>query len=279
VSLRGLILCLPGRPESICEEGANLSRHELSEVSNNLFIAIAGNIGSGKTTLTSLLTKHFGWVPHYESVEDNPYLADFYDDMDRWSFHLQVFFLTRRYEAHMSIINGSESCIQDRTIYEDANIFARNLFENGQLTDRDYQTYLRAYHRFVEKLPAPDLMIYLRKEVDTLKDRISMRGRSYETNIPDKYLIDLNRYYDEWIAQYDFGKVLVIESDHLDFLNNSNHFSYLCDRILESVDQKDMFNYKGGSAEDPVFPDSSRSRNHLKIVKGSSEQNFPTLNP
>jgi len=212
--------------------------------SNKVFVAIAGNIGSGKTTLTRLLAERFKWTPHFESVQDNPYLEHFYEDMYRWSFNLQIFFLNKRFKAHQSIINGKQSSIQDRSIYEDANIFARNLYEGGQLSQRDYDNYLAIYDTLVEFLPPPDLVIYLKKDLITLKERIAMRGRDYEANIPDEYLSNLNRYYDEWIGSYQSGQLLVIPSDEMDFLHNSEHFNGLCQQILEVMDQKDIFGYQ-----------------------------------
>jgi len=155
---------------------------------NKKFVAIAGNIGSGKSSLTTMLADRFGWKPYFESVEDNPYLADFYDDMKRWSFHLQIYFLSHRFTSHKQIVESSESVIQDRSIYEDAEIFARNLFDIGNMDQRDYTNYVALYHVMMEYLQAPDLMIYLRANVDTLKAQIAKRGRSYEQGISSEYL-------------------------------------------------------------------------------------------
>lgn len=208
---------------------------------SKIFVAIAGNIGTGKTTLAQLLAKRFGWEAHYEAVLDNPYLADFYTDMQRWSFPLQIFFLNNRFRAHQGITSGSNSAIQDRSIYEDANIFARNLFEQGMMERRDYQNYLELYTVMCQYLTPPDLVIYLRKSLPKLKSNIAKRGRDYERSIPDDYLVNLNRYYDDWMETYDLGKKLVVDSDDLDMLNNSKHFDKLCESIVDQLDQKDFF--------------------------------------
>ena len=206
-----------------------------------IFVAVAGNIGTGKTTLTEKLSAHFQWKPHYESVSDNPYLTDFYGDMKRWSFPLQIYFMTHRVKAHQAITDGSASAIQDRTIYEDANIFARNLFEQGLLESRDYHNYLDVYHVVTEPLRAPDLMIYLQKSLPRLKEQIKKRGRDYEQDMPIDYLFNLNRYYDDWIGNYKIGKKLVIESDSLDFVTNPEDFEFICKQVEESLDQQDLF--------------------------------------
>lgn len=206
-----------------------------------LFVVVAGNIGTGKTTLTQMLSKHFKWEPHFESVANNPYLADFYGDMGRWSFPLQVFFLNQRFKAHQRISSGLNSSIQDRSIYEDANIFARNLREQKIMEGRDYDNYLDLYNTMCEYLDPPDLVIYLRKSLPNLKAQIQKRGRDFERNIPDDYLLNLNRYYDEWMSSYDMGKKLIIESDDLDFVQNSTHFKAITDRIVGVLDQRELF--------------------------------------
>jgi deoxyadenosine/deoxycytidine kinase len=206
-----------------------------------IFIAVAGNIGTGKTTLSRMLSERFGWTAHFEAVADNPYLADFYKDMARWSFPLQIFFLNNRFKAHQNITQGTNSAIQDRSIYEDANIFARNLFEAGSMEERDYRNYLELYNVMCSYLTPPDLVIYLRKSLPKLKERIAMRGRDYEKNIPDEYLINLNRYYDDWMARYQLGKKLIIDSDDIDFLHDKSHFDGVTQQILSALDQRDLF--------------------------------------
>lgn len=206
-----------------------------------IFIAVAGNIGTGKTTLTQMLADHFKWEAHFESVSDNPYLVDFYGDMKRWSFPLQIYFMTHRTKAHHTITEGSNSAMQDRTIYEDANIFARNLFEQGLMEERDYLNYLEVYRVVTSALQPPDLMIYLRKSLPRLKEQILKRGRDYEQDMPADYLANLNRYYDDWIGKYDIGKKMVIESDELDFVSSPEDFKKICDQVLNSLEQRDLF--------------------------------------
>jgi deoxyadenosine/deoxycytidine kinase len=185
-----------------------------------VFIAVAGNIGSGKSSLTRLLSEQFRWTPFFESVEDNPYLNDFYADMKRWSFNLQVYFLSNRFRSHKAIAEGPKSVILDRVIYEDAEIFARNLFEIGNMLERDYRNYVALYDVMTEYLRPPDLLIYLRANVDTLMKQIALRGRDFEQSIKREYLEQLNRHYETWIANYKRGPLLTVESDSLDFVNN-----------------------------------------------------------
>jgi deoxyadenosine/deoxycytidine kinase len=210
-------------------------------MSGKLFIAIAGNIGTGKTTLTTMLANHYGWKPHFESVADNPYLKDFYADMARWSFPLQIYFLNHRYRVHREIASGHNSSIQDRSIYEDSHIFARNLFESGKMEERDYKNYQELYSEMIKHLTPPDLMIYMRKSVPRLVEQIKRRGRDYEMNIPVDYLTCLNSYYDEWIGGYREGKLLVIDSNDMDFVANPEHFDHIAKQILEKLDQKELF--------------------------------------
>jgi deoxyadenosine/deoxycytidine kinase len=209
--------------------------------SSKIFVAVAGNIGTGKTTLTNMLSDRYGWHPHYEVVADNPYLADFYDNMSRWSFPIQIFFLNTRFKAHKKIIEGTNSAIQDRSIYEDANIFARNLFESGHMEKRDYHNYLDIYNEMCQHLTPPDLLIYLRKSLPKLKSNITQRGRDYEVKISDGYLDNLNRYYDEWIEHYRTGKVLVVDSDGLDFVRRPEDFDKVGNMIFQELDQKELF--------------------------------------
>ena len=180
-------------------------------------IAIAGNIGAGKTTLTTQLGKHFGWEVNYESTDNNPYLSDFYLDMQRWSFNLQVYFLHNRYAQILNIHRGDKVVVQDRTSYEDAYIFAPNLHDMGLMASRDYENYLSLFHTMTSQIKAPDLLIYLRASIPTLVDHIQTRGRDYEGNMSLDYLRRLNDRYDNWIGQYKEGNLLVINADEVDF--------------------------------------------------------------
>jgi deoxyadenosine/deoxycytidine kinase len=215
----------------------------LASPANPMFVVVAGNIGSGKTTLTKKLSERLGWKPHFESVQDNPYLADFYSDMSRWSFPLQVYFLNHRFNTHKLIETLPASSIQDRSIYEDANIFARSLYDQGKLDKRDYENYRNLYESMIQFLNPPTLMIFLRRSVPKLQERIKQRGRDYEQAIPVEYLTSLNNYYDDWYSNYNLGKSLIVDTDELDFLENEDHFDRLVKRIWDSIDQKDMFFY------------------------------------
>ncbi|MCO4753614.1 MAG: deoxynucleoside kinase [Bacteriovoracaceae bacterium] len=219
----------------------NNAYKQLSSGDNRHFVVVAGNIGSGKTTLTKKLSTRLGWKPFYESVQDNPYLADFYDDMGRWSFPLQVYFLNHRFNTHKAIEGGLASSVQDRSIYEDANIFARALFEQGDLDARDYENYCQLYESMIQYLSPPTLMIFLKRSVPKLQERIQLRGRDYEQAIPVDYLTKLNQYYDDWYDNYDLGKSLVVDTDDLDFLENEEHFDKLVQKIHDSIDQQEMF--------------------------------------
>jgi deoxyadenosine/deoxycytidine kinase len=219
----------------------NNAYKELSSGSNKMFVVVAGNIGGGKTTLTKKLSERLNWKPYYESVQDNPYLADFYDNMSRWSFPLQVYFLNHRFNTHKLIESSNGSSVQDRSIYEDANIFARALYEQGDLDKRDYENYRGLYESMISYLSAPTLMIFLKRSVPKLLERIQMRGRDYEQTIPVDYLTKLNHYYDEWYNSYDLGKSLIVDTDDLDFLENEDHFDRLVQRIHDSIDQQEMF--------------------------------------
>jgi deoxyadenosine/deoxycytidine kinase len=185
------------------------------------FIAIAGNIGAGKSTLTKLLSELFGWQPFFEADAENPYLADFYADMKRWSFHSQVFYLGKRLEHHRQLVDHPTSVVQDRTVYEDAEIFARNLYIQGSMSERDYDAYRSLYHAISSFLPAPNLVIYLRANVPSLLRHIQRRGRDYERNIAPEYLQQLNDLYEDWIARWTTSPVLCIEMDELDFQHNT----------------------------------------------------------
>ena len=186
-----------------------------------MHIAIAGNIGSGKTTLTKLLAEHYKWKAHYENIDDNPYLIDFYNDMQRWSFNLQIFFLKSRFKQIIKILKDGDNIVQDRTIYEDAKIFAPNLHAMGLMATRDFECYLSLFSLMTNLIKAPDLLIYLRASVPTLLNQIQIRGRDYENSIRPDYLNQLNERYEAWISHYDIGKVLIIDVDQMDFANNN----------------------------------------------------------
>lgn len=191
------------------------------KVPNIKHVAIAGNIGAGKTTLCKLLAKHFGWEVHFEDTEENPYLSDFYLDMKRWAFNLQIYFLNSRYRQVLEIQNGDRTVIQDRTIYEDAYIFAPNLYEMGLMPKRDFDNYFSLFQLMSQHVNPPDLLIYLRSSIPTLVDHIEKRGRDYESSMSIEYLKRLNDRYDKWIATYDIGNLLIIDVDDIDFENNA----------------------------------------------------------
>lgn len=194
-------------------------------------IALAGNIGAGKTTLTEMLARNFGWDPHYENTENNPYLSDFYMDMRRWSFNLQIFFLSSRYQQILRIQEGNRTVIQDRTIYEDAFIFAPNLSDMGLMERRDFENYSILFESIASQLKAPDLLIYLRASIPTLVEHIQMRGRDYEGNISIDYLKRLNERYENWISGYKAGPLLIINSDQFDFFHNQEHASHVFEMV------------------------------------------------
>ena len=194
-------------------------------------IAVAGNIGAGKTTLTELLSKHYKWIPHFEDVEHNPYLNDFYEDMPRWSFQLQIYFLNSRLNQLMEIRNGSETVIQDRTIYEDAYIFAPNLHEMGLMSKRDFDNYAKFFSTLKTMVQPPDLLIYLQASVPTLVGQIQNRGREYEENIRLDYLKRLNEYYNKWIEGYKEGPLLIINVDDNRFNKDEEHLGSIIGKI------------------------------------------------
>ncbi|MGC8904611.1 deoxynucleoside kinase [Thermus sp.] len=183
-----------------------------------MYVAIAGNIGSGKSTLTALLAEAFGFRPVYEAVSENPYLEDFYRNMAAYAFHSQVFFLARRVRQHLLEVNGQDRVVQDRTLYEDAFVFARHLHQEGYLSERDWRTYLDLFQSLAPALRKPDLLLYLRASLPTLKRRIAKRGRPFEREIPDRYLLGLNRLYEELMAGWDLSPVYVVEADRVDFV-------------------------------------------------------------
>lgn len=202
---------------------------------NPLHIAVAGNIGAGKTTLTSLLAKNMKWEPHYEDVDDNPYLNDFYDDMQRWSFNLQIFFLNSRFEQITRIRQSGKTIIQDRTIYEDAHIFAPNLHSMGLMTTRDFNNYLSLFNLMNKFVSPPDLLIYLRGSVPTLVNQIARRGRDYENSIRIDYLKRLNERYEAWISTYDQGKLLIIDIDDINFADNPEDMGVIINKINAEI--------------------------------------------
>lgn len=194
-------------------------------------VALAGNIGAGKTTLCEVLARHFGWDVHYEDTENNPYLSDFYLDMKRWSFNLQVFFLSSRYQQMLRIQQGNRTVVQDRTIYEDAFIFAPNLADMGLMERRDFENYTTLFQSIISQIKAPDLLIYLKASIPTLVEHIQSRGRDYEGSISIDYLKRLNERYDNWISNYREGRLLIINVDQFDFSNNQEHAA----TVLEMV--------------------------------------------
>ncbi|MEI7849467.1 MAG: deoxynucleoside kinase [Chloroflexota bacterium] len=199
------------------------------------FVVIAGNIGVGKSTLVDLLCGKLEWKPFYEPVSDNPYLADFYTDMAAWAFHSQVFFLTHRLRAHHQIANHPTSVIQDRSVYEDAEIFAQNLFLQGHINPRDYATYRELYETVMQFLPPPDLVIYLRASVPTLLTRIAHRGRDYERSITPEYLGSLNRLYENWIAGFTLCPVLTVPADDVDYVAHGGHLNLIIRKVVEKL--------------------------------------------
>jgi deoxyadenosine/deoxycytidine kinase len=197
------------------------------------FIAVAGNIGVGKSTLVGMLSEKLKWSPFYEPVAENPYLADFYEDMAAWGFHSQIYFLMRRLRIHRSLMDVDGSVIQDRSVYEDAEIFAHNLYLQDAISDRDYQTYQELYHALVEFLPHPDLVIYLRASVPTLLDRIAKRNRSYEKTISASYLTDLNELYENWVEEFDLCPILTVPCDNLDYVAKPQHLDLIVAKVTD----------------------------------------------
>lgn len=196
-----------------------------------MHIAIAGNIGSGKTSLAVMLAKNYGWQPHYEEVDENPYLSDFYDDMKRWSFNLQIYFLNSRFSQIVKIRKSEKTIVQDRTIYEDAYIFAANLHDMGLMSKRDYDNYASLFELMTGLIQPPDLLIYLRASVPALVRQIELRGRPYEAGIRLDYLRRLNERYEAWINNYKNGNLLIINVDETDFVNNTSALSNVFDKV------------------------------------------------
>jgi len=194
-------------------------------------IAIAGNIGAGKTTLTTLLAKHYGWEPHFEEIENNPYIDDFYEDMQHWSFHMQIYYLNMRFRQVLEIRNGNHSVIQDRTIYEDAKIFAPNLHDMGLMTRRDFDNYLNLYETISALIQPPDLLIYLRASIPALVNQIQRRGRTFEDSIRLDYLKKLHARYEEWIEGYKGHRILIIDVDNCNFADKPEDLGQIIEKI------------------------------------------------
>ena len=202
------------------------------------FIVVAGNIGAGKSTLVQLLSDRLGFTPFFEPVNDNPYLSDFYKDMQRWSFHSQLYFLTRRLRIHKQLLAAEGSVVQDRSVYEDAEIFARNLYLQGDISTRDYAVYQDLYQILISLLPPPNLIVYLRASVPTLQGRISKRGKDYEASIPVDYLGRLNNLYEEWIDSFTQCPVLIVPSDSLNLVSSDENISQVVNAIQEKLSGK-----------------------------------------
>jgi len=198
-------------------------------------IAIAGNIGAGKTTMSTALSKTFGWDVHYEDTENNPYLSDFYNDMNRWSFNLQIYFLNSRYQQVLKILNGDKVVVQDRTIYEDANIFAPNLHDMGLMSTRDFENYYTLFKTMSSQVSPPDLLIYLKADIPKLIGNIANRGRDYEGNISIEYLKRLNERYENWISNYQDGNLLIVDVDNKDFINKQEDMDNIVAQVKEKL--------------------------------------------
>ena len=203
------------------------------------YVVVAGNIGVGKSTLVSMLCERLAWTPFYEPVDENPYLSDFYNDMRTWSFHSQIFFLANRLRSHRELSTHPSSVIQDRSVYEDAEIFARNLRLQGEMSGRDYQTYESLYRSLSAFLPPPDLVVYLHASVPTLVDRIRRRGRDYERQISPDYLAQINRLYEEWIAAFTLCPVLTVPADDLDYVAHTGHLDLVARKVQEKLTGKE----------------------------------------
>ena len=203
------------------------------------FVAVAGNIGAGKSTLVGKICEKLDWTPYYEPVAENPYLKDFYADMKTWAFHSQVYFLTHRMQSHFELLNHPASVVQDRSVYEDAEIFAKNLYLQGNISKRDYATYRELFDLFIHMLNPPDLVVHLHAPVDTLLDRIASRGRDFESTISGDYLAQLNHLYEEWIGEFSLCPVLTVPADQLDFVANPGHVELIIAKIEEKLRGKE----------------------------------------
>lgn len=202
------------------------------------YIVLAGNIGAGKSTLVSLLADKLDFMPYFEPVAENPFLKDFYGDMKRWAFHSQIFFLTSRAKGHRELVSDQRSVVQDRSLYEDAEVFAKNLFLQGALSDQEWATYRELYRTLAAILPPPDLVIYIRASVKTLKSRIAKRGRDFESKIPDSYLQGLNTLYEEWIQSFTLAPVLSVPGDRLDFVEDSHDLEAIVSTVRRRLQDK-----------------------------------------
>ena len=211
----------------------------MSLKSTSHFITIAGNIGVGKSTLTTLLAHHLGWKPFLEGEANNPYLPQFYEDMPRWSFHSQIFFLSQRLLQHQQLLQNAGSVLQDRSVYEDAEIFARNLYVQGNMSQQDWQTYYLLYQTLSQLLRPPDLVVYLKASVPTLQRRIGQRGRHYEQTIAQEYLEHLNQLYGEWVAGFKLCPILTVDTDNLDYVQHDDHLNLIVNRIQERLHGQD----------------------------------------
>lgn len=209
-------------------------------MNDKYFIAVAGNMGVGKSTLTRLLAESLAWTPFYEATDDNPYLADFFRDMRRWSFHSQIFFLSRRIRSHREMLKYPHSVIQDRSIYEDANVFARNLHQRGSMSEREYQVYRGFYEELTQLLPTPDLIIYLKASVPTLIERVHRRGQEFEQDISPLYLQQLNELYNAWVDDFTLCPVLTVPTDELDFVRFEAHLERVKAEVIARLEQQHL---------------------------------------
>ncbi len=220
------------------------------------FVAVAGNIGVGKSTLVGMLCKNLGWEPFYEPHTENPYLPDFYKDMKAWAFQSQVFFLTHRLRIHRNLIDHPTSVVQDRSVYEDAEVFARNLYTQKQMDDRDYETYQELYHVLGDFLPPPDLVVYLRASVETLQRRIRNRGRDYESKISSEYLGQLNELYEDWVENFNLCPVLTVPADDINYVKHPAHLELVIQKVDEKLTGKDVVVF------DPIDVENGRNSSY-----------------